>query len=90
MGASGTDVQLSQAGLSRFNYDVECKNRAAFAIYSDFEQSSCRIANTNGVPNRNALLVIKANHKQPLAVITLEHFMSLVKEANESKKGIKD
>jgi hypothetical protein len=84
MGASGTDVQLSTAALSRFPYDVECKNRAAFAIYSDFEQASGRAG------GRESLLVIKANHRLPLAVITLEHFMSLVKEANESKKSIKD
>jgi hypothetical protein len=89
MGASGTDVQLSAAALSRFPYDVECKNRAAFAIYSDFEQSSGRAgsqSSSSSVPSV-PLLVIKANHKQPLAVVSLEHFMQLLKELNESKKS---
>jgi hypothetical protein len=72
MGASGRDVQLSEAALTRFNYDVECKNRAAFAIYTDFEQSTTRAGTAE------PCLVIKANHKQPLAVITLDHFMELL------------
>lgn len=81
MGASGTDVQLSQAALARFNYDVECKNRAAFAIYRDFDQSRERAE----ASNRKTVLVIKQNRSEPLAVITLEHFMELVKhQTNQS------
>lgn len=74
MGASGADVQLSEAALSRFNYDVECKNRAAFAIYTDFEQADARAKNNA----REPLLIIKGNHKSPLVILTLDHFMELI------------
>lgn len=71
MGNQGVDVQLSQHALQLFPYCVECKSRAAIAIYRDFQQA---MENTeNGVP----LLVIKQNRSPPLAVVTLDHFMEL-------------
>jgi len=81
MGAAGIDVCLSSAAREVFPYGIECKNRAAFAIYSDFEQASVNAGGESLEP----LLVIKQNHSEPLAVVTLEHFMELVK--NEGKKG---
>lgn len=80
MGASGEDIQLSEAAIREFNYGVECKNRAAIAVYRDFEQASSHVVGTDRVP----LLVIKQNHSEPLAVVSLEHFMSLVKGKNEN------
>lgn len=78
MGASGADVLLSEHGFQCFPYDVECKNRAAFAIYKDFDQAR---SHGSGTP----LLVIKQNHSEPLAVITLEHFMELCKSSNQTE-----
>lgn len=72
MGASGRDVQLSEEALRVFNYAVECKSRARFALYADYLQAVSN-ADTN-VP----LLVIKQNHSEPLAVVSLKHFMELV------------
>lgn len=76
MGATGADVSLSERAYRQFPYDVECKNRAAFAIYKDFGQ-----ARSHG--SGNPLLVIKQNHSEPLAVITLEHFMELSSRAKK-------
>ena len=71
MGAGGRDVQLSEAALRRFPYDVECKSRAAIAIFADYNQAA-------GHGNANPLLVLKQNHSEPLAVVSLKHFMELV------------
>lgn len=80
MGASGRDVQLSEHALQLFPYDVECKSRASIAVYKDFDQAS-------GHGNANPLLVIKQNNSEPLAVVSLKHFMEL---AHESKKAVQN
>lgn len=74
MGASGTDLQLSTAALKLMPYSVECKSHAQMAVYGMFDQCM-----DNCLPDTDPLLVIKVNHKEPLAVITLEHFFDLVK-----------
>lgn len=73
MGQSGVDVQLSEAALKLFPYSVECKNRAKIAVYTDWEQ-----AKENKLEGTEPLLVIKANRKEELAIVSLEHFMELV------------
>jgi len=70
MGESGSDLVLSQAAFEIFPYDVECKSLARFAIYKHYEQ--------RGNPNGERLLVIKGNHKEPLVIVSLEHFMELL------------
>lgn len=75
MGASGVDVQLSEVAVQRFPYSVECKNRARMAIYDLWADTTDNVA-----PNTHPLLVVKANGKEPLAVVSLQHFMELVKE----------
>lgn len=72
MGDSGSDLKLSEAAFRVFPYDVECKSNARFAIYAPYEQ--------RGAPEGERLLVIKGDRKEPLAVVSLEHFMSLLKE----------
>ena len=73
MGAGGEDVQLSYAARLLFPYSVECKNRAKFALYNDYEQAS------NHAPAWEPLLIIKQNGKRPLAVVDLDHFLELTK-----------
>jgi hypothetical protein len=80
MGASGRDVQLSEKALSLFNYGVECKSRARIAIYADYLQ-----AGANAAPNV-PLLVIKQNHSEPLAVVSLEHFMELLSDHQKNNQ----
>jgi len=82
MGASGRDVLLSEQGLRLFPYAVECKSRAAIAVFADYLQ-----AQSHTGEGESPLLVIKQNHSDPLAVVSLKHFMSLVKEASESNKN---
>jgi hypothetical protein len=79
MGASGRDVLLSEQALQSFPYAIECKSRASIAIYKDFEQAK-------GHGDETPLLVIKQNHSEPLAVVSLEHFMELCNQTTKSNK----
>jgi hypothetical protein len=85
MGAGGRDVLLSEAGLRCFNFAIECKSRASIAIYGDYEQA-CSHRDAGEIP----LLVIKQNHSEPLAVVSLDHFMELTGRQLESKKDPKE
>lgn len=72
MGASGVDVTLSEVAAKRFPYSVECKNRARMAVYDLWMDTMGNVAD-----NTHPLLVIKQNHSEPLAVVSLKHFMEL-------------
>ena len=78
MGAQGEDVQLSEAGLKAFSYNIECKNLAKIAVYKFYEQ-----ATTHG--DAEPLVVIKQNRSKPLVIVDLEHFVNLVRKANEQR-----
>jgi hypothetical protein len=80
MGVSGVDIQLSKTALDTFPYSVECKSRAKMDVYRLWQDTTDNLA-----PNTNPLLVIKMNHKDPLAVVTLKHFMELTAIANKSR-----
>jgi len=79
MGAQGEDVQLSEAGLKSFFYNVECKNLAKVAVYKFYEQ-----AMTHG--SAEPLVVVKQNRSKPLVIVDLEHFVNLVRKANEQRQ----
>jgi len=78
MGAGGEDVQLSSAARSLVNYTIECKNRAAIAVYKDYEQ-----AKTHGLVE--PLVVLKQNNSKPLALVDAEHFFDMVQKVNDLK-----
>jgi hypothetical protein len=80
MGASGVDVLLSSRAKSLFPYSVECKNLARIAVYSYFDQCM-----DNCHPDTNGLLVIKQNQSEPLAVVSLKHFMELTQLAYQNR-----
>jgi len=74
MGAGGEDIQLSESARRLFRYGIECKNRVSMAVYRDFEQAERHC----DVGNLEPCLIIKQNHSEPLAVVSLKHFMELV------------
>lgn len=74
MGEAGVDIQLSEFGWAAFPYDVECKNLAKVAVYKYYEQVTSRPG--AGEP----LVIVKQNNSNPLAIISLDHFMELVYE----------
>jgi hypothetical protein len=75
MGASGEDVQLSAAARKLFGYNIECKNKAKSAVHTYYNQ-----AKEHG--KYEPLVVIKQNRDIPLVVVSLEHFIKLIKENN--------
>ena len=77
MGTQGEDVQLSEAARSLVPFHIEAKNRAKIAIYSFYEQPKTKDA---------VLLVIKANHKKPLAVLDADLFFKLIRDLHDPKK----
>jgi hypothetical protein len=81
MGASGEDVQLSPLARSLFNYTVECKNRAAIAVFKDYEQ-----AKTHGLVE--PLVVLKQNNSKPLALVDAQHFLDLVQKIKDLQHQI--
>lgn len=71
MGAGGVDILLSPAAQKRFSWSVECKSLAKIAVYKFYEQA------TENKGNLNPLVVMKANHKEPLVLLSLKDFMRL-------------
>lgn len=72
MGVNGVDVQMSTAAYSQFPYDIECKNAERMTtLYNYYEQAISH--DSGGEP----LLIVKMNHKKPLAVVDAEHFIKV-------------
>jgi len=69
MGERGEDVQLSPAARKQWPISVECKSRASYAFYKDYDQ-----AVINCPKNCEPVLVAKANHRQPVVIIDAEWF----------------
>lgn len=78
MGQSGSDLQLSPAAFKLFPYDVECKSIAKFAGYKFLEQRK----DPKGFP----IAIVKANRKEPIVLVDLNHFLDLVKDSNGKRK----
>lgn len=81
MGCGGEDVQLSTAARVMFPYQIECKSKATYSVYKDYAQA-CEHGDCE------PLLLIKANHKKPLAIIDAEHFISLVRTLHDLLKEL--
>lgn len=75
-------MQLSPAARNKFPYQTECKNRSKMAVFADYEQAS-----QHG--ECEPLLIIKMNHKKPLAVVDAEHFFFLVRTLHESLEELR-
>jgi len=73
MGQGGEDIQLSPKARSLFPYTVECKNCERINVYKFYEQA-CQHTD-KGEP----LVVLKSNHKKPLAVVDAEFFLERMK-----------
>ena len=76
MGAGGEDVQLSAAARELFNFNIECKNRAAIAVFKDYAQ-----AKTHG--KSEPLVVLKQNQSKPLVLVDAEFFIDIIAKNQE-------
>lgn len=80
MGASGVDIQLSQAARKLVPLSIECKHRANYAFYKDWDQ-----AVTNTEKDTTPVLVARANHRPAVAIIEFETFLDILKQSNWGK-----
>ena len=71
MGVGGEDVQLSPAARKYMPVSIECKKYAKFAIYGPYEQAE------KASGSYEPLLVIQGDRKKPLAIVSLDYYMSL-------------
>lgn len=69
MGAGGQDVQLSPAARKQYPISVECKSRASYAFYKDYDQSVI-----NATDGTEPILVAKANHRNPVVIVDADWF----------------
>lgn len=76
MGAQGADVLLSEAAVKKLGIQIECKNLAKIAVYKFYEQ-----AKTHG--NNHPVVCIKQNKSEPLVLISLDHFVELLRRQHD-------
>ena len=69
MGAGGEDILLSPAARKLVPLSIECKNRASYAFYKDYDQ-----AVANAPKKTEPVLIAKANHRKPVVIIDADYF----------------
>lgn len=75
MGVTGEDVQLSPKARTKVPYQIECKNKATSQIHTYYKQ-----AKTHG--DKEPLVIVKMDRDIPLAIVSAEHYFSLLKKLN--------
>lgn len=70
MGAGGEDLQLSPAARKLFPFSVECKSKASYAFYKDYDQ-----AVANCPKGAEPLLVCRANKRKAVVIVDAEWFV---------------
>ena len=73
MGASGEDILMSPAARKLIPYQIECKNKATSQIHTYYNQ-----AKEHG--DYEPLVVVKMDHDIPLAIVSLDAFVKLLKK----------
>ena len=71
MGQSGEDIQLSPAARKLIPYNIECKSKARSQVHTYYEQ-----AKSHG--QYEPIVIVKMDRDIPLAVVSLDHFMTLI------------
>ena len=82
MGAGGEDLIMARAAREKFPYSIECKNVEKLNVWQAYEQAK------ENCKNYEPIVIIKRNHKKPLAVVDAEYFVGLHgrRGRNEEKK----
>ena len=86
MGAGGADVTLSAHAKRMFPFVIECKSRAAIAVYRDYEQALAHADKEWGEP----LLIIKENGSAPLAVVDATYFFEMALQLQALREAYDD
>lgn len=78
MGQQGEDIMLSPAARRFIPFQIECKNKAASQVHTYYSQ-----AKEHGT--HEPLVVVKKDRDIPLAVLSLESFLKLLREINANR-----
>lgn len=82
MGQSGEDLVLSPHARDLLPISVECKSHAKFAVYGVIDQ--CKANCPDGC---EPVVVLKANHKRPVAVIDLDYYIALERHRMKNEES---
>lgn len=74
MGQSGEDIQLSPAARKLIPYQIECKSKARSQVHTWYSQ-----AKEHG--KYEPVVVVKRDRDIPLAVISFDHWLELIKRS---------
>lgn len=80
MGAGGEDIQLSPAARKLLPYQIECKSKRDSAAHTWYEQAA-----SHG--KWEPIVFIKKDRKLPLVIMSVAHFIELVKQKNNENKS---
>ena len=72
-GAGGEDLTLSPRARASLHVQFECKSRSAFVGYSFYDHAT---QHGKYIP----VVIVKANHREPLALLSAEHFLQLLQQ----------
>lgn len=75
MGAPGEDILLSPAARKLIPYNIECKAKARSQVHTYYNQAK-------GHGQHEPVVIVKMDRDIPLAVVSLEHFIELIKKKN--------
>lgn len=81
MGASGVDIQLSQAGKIIWPFAIECKNLNRVAAYQWYDQAKSNAGKE--IP----IVVAKQNHSDPIVICDAKWFFEAFKQYGVASKG---
>ena len=73
MGESGIDIKLSPAAQRKFPFAVEAKRTEKMSVPAWWEQ-----AKANATDKLRPIIITKQNRKEPLVIMSLEDFLSLL------------
>lgn len=74
MGATGVDIQLSQAAYNLFPFSAECKNQEVNKSFINMWKQA-----TENSENNDTLLVLSANNSPALVVMDLDYLFKVIK-----------
>ena len=70
---NGADIKLSAKAKAKFPFSIEIKARKSFdTLYAFYDQAKGHYKDL--IP----LVIIKGNHKQPLVLLDLDHFLTFI------------
>ncbi len=73
-GVNGADLMLSRKAKDLFPFSVEAKTRQSIVIYDWWAQT-----NRNTEEGTDPLLVVKADHKEPLVIMDVRTFTRIIR-----------